>query len=158
MKKKVMLITIIIIVLILLIPIPGHLKDGGTVEYTAITYKISKVHRIANYNCFDEGIIIDVLGIEIYNNVKQCSPQIFTNEELSNMALDYFLKNSKNTLPKEKYTVGISEEIIPKYQNQDMVVVEIRHINNANNTLDARYYINIYTAQGFDDSENKIEF
>lgn len=27
-------------------PIPFHLKDGGTVEYKALTYKISKVHKL----------------------------------------------------------------------------------------------------------------
>ena len=37
-----------------------------------------------------------------------------------------------------------------------MVVIEIRHINNGNNTLDARYYINIYTASGIDDLNNSI--
>ena len=38
-----------------------------------------------------------------------------------------------------------------------MVVIEIRHINNGNNTLDARYYIDINTAKGFDDSDNPID-
>ena len=50
-----------------------------------------------------------------------------------------------------------SEEVPDIYQGQNLVVIEIRHINQGNNTLDARYYINIYTAKGFDDSNNIID-
>ena len=46
MKKKTIIFIIIVILLILLIPIPMHLNDGGTIEYKALTYKISKVHRL----------------------------------------------------------------------------------------------------------------
>ncbi len=73
MKKKViMAIMIIVILLVLFVPIPMYLNDGGTVEYKALTYKISKVHRIVEdlENSYEEGIIIEVLGIELYNNVK----------------------------------------------------------------------------------------
>ncbi len=81
----------------------------------------------------------------------------YSNDELSNIALDYFLKNTIDPLPKKEYSVGVSEEVIPKYQNQDMVVIEIRHINGSINSLDARYYINVYTLKGFDDMENIID-
>ena len=57
----------------LLIPIPNHLRDGGTVEYKALLYKISKVHRLVpleENKEYDDGIIIEILGFEIYNNVK----------------------------------------------------------------------------------------
>lgn len=78
------------------------------------------------------------------------------------MALEYFFKTAPvESLPenvsKDEYHVGISEDVIDEYVNQDMVVIEIRHINNdINNTLDARYFINIFTAKGFDDSENEV--
>lgn len=83
----------------------------------------------------------------------------FSYEELSDMALEYFFKKGDVLLPKEEYHVGIDDKIIPKYEDLgDMVVIEIRHINNnINNTLDARYYINIYTAKGFDDLEKEID-
>lgn len=71
MKKKIIIAVIIILALILLVPIPNHLKDGGTVEYKALTYKISKVHRL-NHNSesgYEDGLIIELLGFEIYNNV-----------------------------------------------------------------------------------------
>lgn len=74
------------------------------------------------------------------------------------MALEYFFKTGDVFLPKEEYHVGISDDVISKYQNQNMVVIEIRHINdNVNNTLDARYFINIYTAKGYDDLDNDID-
>ena len=73
MKKKIIITVIIIVGLILLIPIPNHLRDGGTVEYKALLYKISKVHRLVpleENKEYDDGIIIEILGFEIYNNVK----------------------------------------------------------------------------------------
>lgn len=73
MKKKIIITVIIIVGLILLIPIPNHLRDGGTVEYKALLYKISKVHRLVpleENKEYEDGIIIEILGFEIYNNVK----------------------------------------------------------------------------------------
>lgn len=47
MKKR-FIIIIIAAVLILVVPVPtGQYKDGGTKEYTAITYKIVKWHRLS---------------------------------------------------------------------------------------------------------------
>ena len=79
MKRKTILISVLIILLILLFPIRSILKDGGTIEYQSLTYKISKVHRLNIQNpndqeepqkTYDEGIIIEIFGFEIYNNVK----------------------------------------------------------------------------------------
>lgn len=71
MKKKVIIVITILVLLILLVPIPMYLKDGGTVEYTALTYKISKVHRLNNNSKtgYEDGFIIEILGIKIYDNV-----------------------------------------------------------------------------------------
>lgn len=158
MKKKIIVVSVVLIMFILLVPIPFKLKDGGTIEYKSLTYKISRVHRLLADVGYEDGLIIKVFGIEFYNNVKQNRPKPFSNEELGNMALEYFFKSGEVFLPKEEYHVGIGNNVIPKYQNQNMVVIEIRHINdNTNNTLDARYYINIYTAKGFDDTENEID-
>lgn len=72
MKKKVIIVLIIVVLLILLIPIRYDLKDGGTIEYRALTYKVSKVHSLVmdSEKGYEEGIIIEMLGIELYNNVK----------------------------------------------------------------------------------------
>ncbi len=79
MKKKVIIVMVIVVLLMLLVPIPMHLNDGGTVEYKALVYKVSKVKRLISIEEmeqegkikeYDHGIIIEILGFEIYNNVK----------------------------------------------------------------------------------------
>lgn len=80
MKKKIIIVSIFaLILLILLIPRRRYLNDGGTVEYTALLYKISKVSRLISIEemeqegkvkDYDKGIIIEVLGLEIFNNVE----------------------------------------------------------------------------------------
>lgn len=71
MKKKIIIVAIIIILFVLLIPIPRRLKDGGTIEFKALTYKVAKVHRLNNNseNGYDDGIKIEIFGKEIFSNV-----------------------------------------------------------------------------------------
>lgn len=71
MKKKLIIVSIIIIAIILLIPIPMKLKDGGSIEFKAILYKITKYHRLSSIEedvKYIDGIAIEILGKEIYNN------------------------------------------------------------------------------------------
>ncbi len=80
MKKKIIITAIILLALVvLLFPIRTQLKDGGTVQYTAVLYRVSKVHRLISIEEmeregkikeFDDGIIVELLGFEIFNNVK----------------------------------------------------------------------------------------
>lgn len=79
MKKKVIIVAIVIILLILLFPKTRYLNDGGTVEYKALLYKVSKVSRLISIEDmkaegkikeYDKGIIIEILGFEIFNNVE----------------------------------------------------------------------------------------
>ena len=70
MKKKV-IIMVIFVLLVLLVPIPMSLNDGGTIEYKALLYKVSKIHRL-NANSltgYEDGITIEILGLKIYENV-----------------------------------------------------------------------------------------
>ena len=68
MKKKLIIGIIILILLILLIPIPNPLKDGGTVEYKSLTYKVSKIHKRSETE-HQYGTVIEIFGKEIFNNV-----------------------------------------------------------------------------------------
>lgn len=72
MRKKAIIVMVIIVLFVLLIPTPMHLNDGGTVEYKALLYKVSKVHRLTGdlEKMYEDGTIIEILGIEIFNNVK----------------------------------------------------------------------------------------
>lgn len=71
MKKKMIIVCIIIIALVLLVPIPNYLKDGGTVEWKSLTYKIAKVHRLSvnSETSYEDGIIVEILGFKVYDNV-----------------------------------------------------------------------------------------
>ena len=77
MKKKVIIISVAIILVVLLFPIRNQLKDGGTVEYKALVYKVSKVKRLISIEemeqegkikKYDQGIVIEILGFEIYKS------------------------------------------------------------------------------------------
>lgn len=72
MKKKVMIGIGIVLAIILLCPIPLRLKDGGTVKYQAVLYSVSDVHSLEfdSEDGYQEGIIIKILGFEVFNNVK----------------------------------------------------------------------------------------
>ncbi len=79
MKKRIIISIILIVVLVLLFPIRSQLKDGGTVEYKSLLYKVSKVHSLTSIEemdkdgkvkPYDDGIIIEILGFELYNSVK----------------------------------------------------------------------------------------
>ena len=79
MKNKAIIAVIAVVLFIILFPRPRYLNDGGTVEYRALLYKISKVSSLISreemeaegkVKDYDKGIIIEVLGFEIFNNVK----------------------------------------------------------------------------------------
>lgn len=73
MKKKLKYRCVIFLsLLILLFPIKLQYKDGGSIEYRAILYRVIKVHRIDSQKeeNYIEGIVVKVLGFEIYNNIE----------------------------------------------------------------------------------------
>lgn len=74
MKKKIILVIIVLIAIILLFPIPMRLKDGGSIEYRSMVYKVTKYHRLAPMETesgYIDGIGIEILGKEIFNNTKR---------------------------------------------------------------------------------------
>ena len=73
-KKKIATIVAIALILLLLIPIPLRMNDGGSVEYKALLYSITDVKRAnpnpdTNETEYIEGMIVEILGMQIYNNV-----------------------------------------------------------------------------------------
>ncbi len=72
--KKLLVGLCIVLALLLLVPVPIPKKDGGTVEYKAALYSVHDVHRLNpdmdEEKPFLEGIIIELLGIEVFNNVE----------------------------------------------------------------------------------------
>jgi len=76
-KKSIIIILIVMVFIVLLVPIPLKMKDGGTVHYNAILYDVYDIHRVTtpdDYNDaivgneYIEGIIIKIIGFEVYNN------------------------------------------------------------------------------------------
>ena len=73
MKKKVIIIILFILIL-LLIPIPFKLRDGGSTEYRAILYSVTKYNRLSEIvddgtTKYISGTEIKVLGFEVYNDI-----------------------------------------------------------------------------------------
>ena len=74
--KKLLAGICIVLALMLLIPVPMRLKDGGSVEYKAMLYTVTDVHRIRPAPSsvweenFEEGIIIEILGREVFRRVE----------------------------------------------------------------------------------------
>ena len=81
-KKYITVIALIIIIAIILIPNPRYLNDGGTVEYKALLYNVTKLHKISEYSPtgYDVGTKIEILGIEVYNDIIINVPPIEVNK------------------------------------------------------------------------------
>ena len=70
--KKFILTLVIIVLLLCLVPFRQQYKDGGSVHYNAILYDVYDVHSF--YGNPDsgmkhvEGFIIEIFGIQVFNN------------------------------------------------------------------------------------------
>ena len=71
MKSGVLMIVSFLLAAVLLIPIPMRMKDGGSVEYRAILYKVVDVRRIdaQSPDGYIDGTVVEVLGMEVYRDV-----------------------------------------------------------------------------------------
>ena len=72
--KKLLTGICIALALVLLFPFPVRQKDGGSVEWKALLYSVTDVHRINpdinGATAFIEGTIVEILGVEVFNNVE----------------------------------------------------------------------------------------
>lgn len=70
--KKAIVILLVLVAFVLLFPVRMQAKDGGSVRYQAILYTVYDVHSL--YGGPDtemhyvEGIIVEILGHQVYNN------------------------------------------------------------------------------------------
>ena len=100
MKKKIILIVVLIILLILLIPIPIKLRDGGSIEYRALLYTVTRYNKLdeSNETKFVNGTKIEILGFEVYDN----TVENLENQNNSDM---------KNTLEDLSVALTLEDEI-----------------------------------------------
>lgn len=112
MKKRIVIGIVVFLMFLLLIPVPLHMKDGGSVQYRALLYNVTKYHQITmEMDAEDEEIVdsghlvgwgVEVLGIEIFNNAKYVSDTNPENEVgdnqtdfLKNLPEDYSLEDAR---------------------------------------------------------------
>ncbi len=74
MKKKFIIGICILLAVVLLTPVRMQMKDGGTVVYHAVLYRVENVHRInpevTSERDYIEGTIVKIFGMEVYNDVE----------------------------------------------------------------------------------------
>ncbi len=70
-KKSILWLIAALSFLLCLVPVRQIYKDGGTVEYRALLYQVTKWHTMVggpgNVETFREGLEIHVLGFCIYD-------------------------------------------------------------------------------------------
>jgi hypothetical protein len=124
MKKKKIILVIAVVLILLLIPYrKDMLWDGGSVEYKSVLCKYTKVHKLADSGGYNEGLIIEFLGLKIFDNTKivdewkskdyyePISLNIKSNT-LTNKGATFMLKNNTD----EEYSYG-EPYIIEKFEN-----------------------------------------
>ena len=91
-KKNIIIITIIVLFIIMLIPIKMQLKDGGSIEYKAILYKVTKVHRInpESSSGYEDGWEINILGLRVYNSIHFDSVSTLKIAKIENVSIDIY--------------------------------------------------------------------
>ena len=80
MKKKFVIGIVVFVMLVFLVPIRLQMKDGGSVQYKAVLYSVTKYHQITLKEGSEEDVIVEsgyrvgwgveILGLEIFNNAK----------------------------------------------------------------------------------------
>ncbi len=104
-KKKIILIIIAIVLLLLLIPYQKDmLWDGGSIEYKSVLCKYTKVHKLASESDYYEGMIIEFLGLKLFDNTKRvhteilynCDPR-FSPKSINDKITEYFVDNKNSS-------------------------------------------------------------
>lgn len=72
MRSSAIAVLGVLLAFVLLIPIPIPMRDGGTVQYRAVLYRVTDVHRIHHEidGGYIDGTVVEILGMEIYNDVE----------------------------------------------------------------------------------------
>ena len=130
-KKNIRLIVVGVLLLIMLIPIKDQFYDGGSVEYKAILYSVTKYHKInlESTNGYDDGWTIKILGLTVYDKTNtyvearknkedkkedEISDVVMTIKEgtLTNTGLTIILKNNTD----DEYVYG-PDYYVEKYDD-----------------------------------------
>ena len=150
-NKKVIVRLIIVVMLLLFVPIPLHLKDGGTVVYRAVLYKLSINQKIAMDTTVETeagtivesghhvGWGIEFLGMEIFNNTKYVPDSQNYSDSLENISITYTLEDAKKAefvcFENGDITEGHYESVKDEYP---VLYIQELTYKNSTYTLDRR--------------------
>lgn len=138
-KRKI--IIIICLLIVILFPVRVPLKDGGTIIYKSLIYKITNYHRLddAYEHGYLEGIEIQVLGIPIYKNINKTiidytyTIDVFKTRNCNEQPKLYYEMNDKNiyTYCLDSITIDTGDDKVElsEYINQNNNAIE-EIINN----------------------------
>lgn len=81
MKKRTLMIALVwvMVSVILLFPARLQLEDGGSIQYRALIYRITKVHSLipeeeamqnGKVKPYRDGIIVEIFGVKVFEHVE----------------------------------------------------------------------------------------
>lgn len=81
MKKRTLMIALVwvMVSVILLFPARLQLEDGGSIQYRALIYRITKVHALipeeeamqnGKVKPYNDGIIVEIFGVKVFEHVE----------------------------------------------------------------------------------------
>ena len=156
MTKKRIIIIVIIILIIGLIPIKNQLKDGGSIEYRAILYKYTKIHKLSEQSStgYEDGWELRILGVHVggvINVYVEATPKTIPKKYIkevvtTNLAKIYKVSDLSSSNPytytKNKYydnIVSLGKESVPTLQemldNNEIVGLDAEIIKIAINDI-----------------------
>lgn len=157
MKKKVIILVIIVIVLaILLIPIPTKLRDGGSTEYKALLYSVTKYHELVPVSENEEeqyldGTSVKILGMEVFNNKEEATVENNENvvDNTGNLTNENIVGNENNTETVENTSnnkIVVTHDGITNISTLDNFIDNVDRYNE--NPISSEIEIVRYTVEG----------
>lgn len=129
-NKKIIIGLVIVIAVILLFPIPLCPDDGGSIEFKALLYSITKYHQINPEvdGGYVDGIGIEILGAKILDTRKKKTE---INNEINNMEATInavVVKVNENNLlamglENELYSIGLESAKDIKFEKGQEILV-----------------------------------
>ena len=154
-RKKIWIVIVVVLAIIMLVPIPLKLKDGGSVEYRAILYSVTKYHSFnpESIKGYDDGWKIKILGLTVYDekNTYVSAEHVIsikTNNKIINANTGSFCYKSGECVDKIDFQ-NFSYDVISTYYGNKL------YIDNLDGTIKS---IKVFDYSYKDFTKAKVEF
>lgn len=154
-KKKIIIITVIVIFVLMLIPIKDRLYDGGSIEYKAILYKYTKIHRISQTSStgYEDGWELKILGKQVGGEINtyvlaEHKISIKSNDKIIDANTGSFCYKNGSCIDKVDFQ-DFTYDVIKSYYNNKL------YIENLDGTIKSIELFD-YSSKKFTDT--KVEF